>query len=147
MTTPVNPAPVEDSGDRMRRTVTCAEQAPRFESAAPMQLHIDDPGELIAALPAMVGFVPERSLVVTVLRAAPEHVDIPIIDAVVRFDLEQGDRGRCGLAAVFAEQVGRICHGENASEVLAVIVDDRLRAPARRRSDARRVPAPGRTAH
>ncbi|MFE7800083.1 DUF4192 domain-containing protein [Nocardia sp. NPDC057440] len=143
MTTPVDPAAVEDSGDRMRRTVTCAEQPPRFESAAPIQLRIDDPGELIAAMPAMVGFVPERSLVVAVLRTAPEHVDIPIIDAVVRFDLDQGARGSCGPAAVFAEQVGRICHGENASEVLAVIVDDRVRAPAQRRSEARRVTRTG----
>jgi hypothetical protein len=116
----------------------CAEQPPQFGPAAPAQLHVDDPGELIAALPAMVGFVPERSLVVAVLRAAPEHVDVPIIDAVVRFDLDQDGGSRRGLAAAFAEHVGRICLSENAGEVLAVIVDDRVREPAPRRPDAHR---------
>jgi hypothetical protein len=143
MTTPVNPAAVENLSRHARRTVTCCERGPRFGSAAPAQLHVDDPGELIAALPAMVGFVPERSLVVAVLRGAPDHAGIPIIDAVVRVDLEQDGVSRRGLATAFAEHVGRICVSENAGEVLAVIVDDRIREPAAFRSEARRASRTG----
>jgi len=71
---------------------------------------------------------------------APERgsmIDAPergsMIDAVVRFDLEQDGGGRRGLAAAFAECVARICAAEGAAEVLAVIIDDRARAPRRTR--------------
>ncbi|MFX0580850.1 DUF4192 domain-containing protein [Nocardia nepalensis] len=87
---------------------------------------------MIVAVPAMVGFVPERSLVVAVLRGAPDPGHSPIIDAVVRFDLDQ-EGGRRGLAAAYAECVSQICAAEGATEVLAVIIDDRVREPRRAR--------------
>ncbi|WP_330256747.1 DUF4192 domain-containing protein [Nocardia sp. NBC_00565] len=96
-------------------------------------LHVDDPGELIVAVPAMVGFVPERSLVVAVLRGAPSPEHSPIIDAVVRFDLDSDGGSRRGLAAAYAQCVAHICATEGAAEVLAVIVDDRVREPRRAR--------------
>ncbi|WP_062985981.1 DUF4192 domain-containing protein [Nocardia anaemiae] len=95
------------------------------------RLHVDDPGELIVAVPAMVGFVPQRSLVVAVLRDAPNPGRSPIIDAVLRFDLETDGGSRRGLAAVYAQAVAQICAAEGASEVLAVIVDDRVRESRR----------------
>ncbi|MGW4768223.1 DUF4192 domain-containing protein [Nocardia sp. NPDC004278] len=116
-----------------RATGTCAEPPPMFGDRGPAgALHVDDPGELIVAVPAMVGFVPERSLVVAVLRAAPDPGHSPIIDAVVRFDLDP-DGGRRGLAAAYAECVSQICAAEGATEVLAVIVDDRAHEPQRTR--------------
>ncbi|WP_433203763.1 DUF4192 domain-containing protein [Nocardia sp. CA-107356] len=112
---------------------TCAEPPPIFGDRSPAgALHVDDPGELIVAVPAMVGFVPERSLVVAVLRGAPDPDHSPIIDAVVRFDLDP-DGGRRGLAAAYAECISQICAAEGATEVLAVIVDDRVREPHRTR--------------
>lgn len=96
-------------------------------------LHVDDPGELIVAVPAMVGFVPERSLVVAVLRSAPNPEHSPVIDAVVRFDLDPDGGSRRGLAAAYAQCVAHICATEGAAEILAVIVDDRVREPRRTR--------------
>ncbi|MFX0581011.1 DUF4192 domain-containing protein [Nocardia nepalensis] len=96
-------------------------------------LHVDDPGELIVAVPAMVGFVPQRSLVVAVLRDAPNPGHSPIIDAVLRFDLQPDGRSRRPLAAAYAHAVAQICATERASQVLAVIVDDRVRESRRTR--------------
>ena len=112
----------------------CAEPPPEFGDRIPGDsLHVDDPGELIVAVPAMVGFVPERSLVVAVLRGATDAEQSPIIDAVVRFDLDQEGGSRRGLAAAYAECVSHICAAEGATEVLAVVVDDRAREPRRTR--------------
>ncbi|WP_329410699.1 DUF4192 domain-containing protein [Nocardia vinacea] len=97
------------------------------------RLHVDDPGQLIVAVPAMVGFVPQRSPVVAVLRDAPNPGHSPIIDAVLRFDLQPDGGSRRGLAAAYAQPVAQICATEGASEVLAVIVDDRVHEPRRTR--------------
>ncbi|WP_051182841.1 DUF4192 domain-containing protein [Nocardia vinacea] len=93
------------------------------------RLHVDDPGELIVAVPAMVGFVPQRSLVVAVLRDAPNPKRSPIIDAVLRFDLQPRGRSQRRLTTAYAQAVAQICAAEGASQVLAVIVDDRVREP------------------
>ncbi|MEV5835576.1 DUF4192 domain-containing protein [Nocardia sp. NPDC052112] len=92
-------------------------------------LYVGDPGELIVALPAMVGFVPERSLVVTLLRNAPDPDAAPTIDTVARFDLYVDGNERPGSAAAYAEAVARICTMDGSREVLAVIVDDRALPP------------------
>ncbi|WP_433194409.1 DUF4192 domain-containing protein [Nocardia sp. CA-107356] len=91
-------------------------------------LHVDDPGELIAAVPAMVGFVPERSLVVAVLRESGDPRQAPVIDAVLRLDLDIDD-SHPGRADAYADAVATICATENATMVLAVIVDDRMSEP------------------
>ncbi|MFC9896342.1 DUF4192 domain-containing protein [Nocardia sp. NPDC127579] len=99
-------------------------------------LRIDEPGALIAALPSMLGFVPQRSLVVAVLRAGQPPDTGPLIDAMARFDLEPPS-GRGGMAVRIADCLARICAAEQSRDVLAVLVDDRA-APgpqAPRRAD------------
>ncbi|MEV2225438.1 DUF4192 domain-containing protein [Nocardia vinacea] len=102
---------------------------PGEESCSAGVLHVDDPGDLIVAVPAMVGFVPERSLVVAVLRDGPDPEGAPIIDAVARFDLYVDGDERAGSAAAYAEAIARICATEGSAEILAVIVDDRALPP------------------
>ncbi|WP_280479202.1 DUF4192 domain-containing protein [Nocardia asiatica] len=89
-------------------------------------VRVADPGELIAAVPAMLGFTPERSVVVLVLR--PGIADGAMVDAVVRFDLDSPG-GRRVRGATLAAAVARICAHDEAAEVLAVVVDDRAVAP------------------
>ncbi|MFE9328344.1 DUF4192 domain-containing protein [Nocardia sp. NPDC052278] len=89
-------------------------------------LHVNDPGELIVAVPAMVGFVPERSLVVAVLRERGDRRR-PIIDAVLRFDLPEDPHPN--RADAYADAVATICAAEDATTVLMVIVDDRITEP------------------
>ncbi|WP_084501741.1 DUF4192 domain-containing protein [Nocardia xishanensis] len=139
-------------GSRTRRTgeeddpaagVLCGQPSPVYRggySARP--LRVDDPGELIAAVPAMVGFYPSRSLVVAVLGPSEPGAS-PAIAAVLRFDLEP-EGGRRGLAASFAALIGQICAAERATEVLAVIVDDRAGRPARKAQRGARSGAAGR---
>ncbi|MEV6213429.1 DUF4192 domain-containing protein [Nocardia sp. NPDC051833] len=104
------------------RALTCAESTPGYPARLPQPpLRVDDPGELIAALPAMLGFVPERSLVVAVLQGAGRG-GATAIEAVVRFDLDAlADPHRIGQ---FTTCVGSICLREHAAGVLAVFVDE-----------------------
>ncbi|WP_435590109.1 DUF4192 domain-containing protein [Nocardia sp. bgisy118] len=97
------------------------------------RLRVDDPGELIAALPALIEFVPERSLVVVVLRRPAAPGSNSTIGPVLRFDLGQ-DGGKRRLAAAIASAVAGICAAEESTEVLAVIIDDRVRQPRRTRT-------------
>ncbi|MEV0292701.1 DUF4192 domain-containing protein [Nocardia sp. NPDC050710] len=116
----------------------CSEPTPWYrggEWARP--LRVDDPGELIAAMPAMVGFPPERSLVIAVLADGVAAGASPMIEAVVRFDLDPSGKRR-GAATMFATCIAQICTAEEAREVLAVIVDDRMREPAPHESRTRR---------
>ncbi|MFC9433358.1 DUF4192 domain-containing protein [Nocardia sp. NPDC057030] len=118
-------------GDR-GRVLVCADQAPPFDADAPdCAVCVDEPGEVIAAVPAMIGFPPERSLVVLVLRSSGRGTG-SIIDAVVRFDLDQ-DGGRRRLrAGMVAQCVLQICAHDDIAEVLVVVVDDRaVEAPRR----------------
>ncbi|MBP2190408.1 DUF4192 domain-containing protein [Nocardia goodfellowii] len=118
----------------------CSDPSPFYRGGdwARSPLRIDDPGELIVALPPMLGFVPERSLVVAVLRAGLAPGISPVIDAVVRFDLEPPG-GRRGMAARVAECLSRICAAEHAEEVLVVVVDDRMAEPGPREAHPRQV--------
>ncbi|WP_218583103.1 DUF4192 family protein, partial [Nocardia cyriacigeorgica] len=52
------------------------------------EIRLAEPGEFLAGIPAILGFVPVRSLVVAVLRAAPLDPDSAVIDVVARFDLD-----------------------------------------------------------
>ncbi|OCF84930.1 hypothetical protein AW168_39000 [Nocardia brasiliensis] len=98
-------------------------------------MHVDEPGDLIAGVPAMIGFAPERSLVVLVLRAVPDRDDGAIIDAVMRFDLDQeGGRGRLRAEQV-ARCVAQVSAHDDVAEVLAVVVDDRSVEPDQCGSD------------
>ncbi|MFC4374642.1 DUF4192 domain-containing protein [Nocardia halotolerans] len=109
------------------RALRCAETTPGYPELTPPPLRVDEPGELIAALPAMLGFVPERSLVVAVL-----HGDgrgrTTAIEAVVRFDLDSvtDPHHIDQLCACLSS----ICVREAATGVLAVFVDDRRESAA-----------------
>ncbi|WP_280409003.1 DUF4192 domain-containing protein [Nocardia brasiliensis] len=110
--------------------LVCAEPAPPFGvETSECVVHVDEPGDLIAGVPAMIGFAPERSLVVLVLRAVPDRDDGAIIDAVMRFDLDQeGGRGRLRAEQV-ARCVAQVSAHDDVAEVLAVVVDDRSVEP------------------
>ncbi|MEZ0049504.1 hypothetical protein ABIA30_000494 [Mycobacterium sp. MAA66] len=71
--------------------------------------HLDRPGALIAAIPAVLGFVPEDSLVLITLAAGE-------MGAVIRADL--ADEVRAGLA-----QLAEVAASGDADAAVAVIVD------------------------
>ncbi|MFF2082322.1 DUF4192 domain-containing protein [Nocardia sp. NPDC058176] len=102
------------------RALACAESTPAYP--VDPRLRVDQPGDLIAALPAMLGFVPERSLVVAVL-CRPSPGAAAAIEAVVRFDLDAVSDPR--HREQFTECVVSICAREQATGVLAVLVEDR----------------------
>ncbi|MGW0252384.1 DUF4192 domain-containing protein [Nocardia goodfellowii] len=85
-------------------------------------------GELITAIPSLLGFVPHRSLVAVVLDSAVPPDRRPVIAAVARFDL-QSPGGDPAMAGPIADRLGRIGAAEQAEAVLAVIVDDRMSEP------------------
>lgn len=93
--------------------------------------YLDEPGDLVAAVPAMLGFVPERSLLVVVLTepACEPQIGSAFMSAVLRFDLELPAEIAGDLAEVVAAAVVRICDSADSTEVLAVVVDDRVTAP------------------
>ncbi|WP_405161550.1 DUF4192 domain-containing protein [Nocardia sp. NBC_01499] len=93
--------------------------------------YLDEPGDLVAAVPAMLGFVPERSLLVVVLTdsACEPQIGSAFVSAVLRFDLELPAEFTGDLAEIIANAVIRICDSADSTEVLAVIVDDRVTTP------------------
>lgn len=91
--------------------------------------HLRDPGDFIAAVPAILGFMPERSLVVAVLRATAEQPGTATVDVVARIDLDEPGRSETGE---IVERVAGICLRDSASAVLALIVDDRATPPGDR---------------
>ncbi len=91
-------------------------------------MRIGEPGELIAAIPAMLGFRPERSLVLAVLCAENGEPGGAVIDLVVRFDLAEQALGRPIDTATTATAAARVCARPDVVGVLAVIVDDRPHA-------------------
>ncbi|WP_280420429.1 DUF4192 domain-containing protein [Nocardia carnea] len=110
----------------------CAEGAmgeyDRLTRSGPARL--DDPGDLIAAIPAMLGFRPERSLVLAVLCAAPDAPDSAVIDLVVRFDLRPPAGGRPFDDGTVAAAASRVCARPGVVGVLVVLVDEGLPDPA-----------------
>lgn len=112
-------------------TTECGEAAPRYGSSNPDQrLRLDEVGELIAALPALVGFFPQRSLVVAVLGPEAAREGVAEIRSVIRFDLEPGKGRVAEAAARFAACTVNVATTSQSRDVLAVMVDDRLAAPA-----------------
>ncbi|WP_067853711.1 DUF4192 domain-containing protein [Nocardia shimofusensis] len=112
-------------------TTECGEAAPRYGASGPEQrLRLDAVGELIAALPALVGFFPQRSLVVAVLGPEAALAGVAEIRSVVRFDLEPGEGRVAEAAARYAACTVNIATTSQSRDVLAVMVDDRLVTPA-----------------
>lgn len=80
------------------------------DHAAQPDFRFDRPGELIAALPAVLGFVPEKSLVLV-------SVEGGLMGAVMRADLSAELIGNIERLAEIAETSG-------AEKVVAVVIDD-----------------------
>lgn len=79
-----------------------------------------DPDTLLAAVPGLLGFVPEQSIVLLVFR------DERAVAATMRHDLEltRGGLPTAGMKQLFA-RLGGIAAGYDAVGTVAVIVDDR----------------------
>ncbi|MCM6774275.1 DUF4192 family protein [Nocardia sp. CDC159] len=90
------------------------------------ELRVADPGEFVAAVPALLGFFPRRSLVACLLHEAPDRPDSLRLGSVARHDLDVP--GRAAWARL-AGQLTVICAQEQALAVLILIVDDRAGAP------------------
>lgn len=129
MTPPTNSPRRLRRGGPFPRALTCADTVPRYPVAIPAPLRVGDPGELIAALPALLGFVPERSLVIAVL-CRGRRTGTAGIEAVVRFDLDA--LTDTDALDQLADCLGPLCARERAVDLLAVIVDDRGAGSRRR---------------
>ncbi|MGW3540808.1 DUF4192 domain-containing protein [Nocardia niigatensis] len=101
---------------------------PPFEVPGEPGPRLRAPGDLIAAVPAMLGFMPARSLVVTVLRADPASPDLAAVEVVTRVDLDNPGRSAMGM---LVERVAGICVRHRAVAALALVVDDRATVPTR----------------
>ncbi len=92
---------------------------------------VSGPAALITAIPALLGFVPERSLVLITFDGNDDE-----IGTTMRHDLIIQPDGR-PTQVMFGviEHLARVCESYNVTRVVAVIVDDRLDpgAPAYRR--------------
>lgn len=87
---------------------------------------ISGPGDLIAATPSLLGFVPHRSLIVTCLETARSGARQ--VGTVMRHDLHLPDRSVVGVTDEMAEVIDRYalyCARNDVRLVMALIVDDR----------------------
>lgn len=88
-------------------------------------VRVGDTSELIAALPALLGFYPENSVVLVALCPPRDDVSEGLrIAAVMRADLE----GCLDSDAAGIDAVVRMCRANNVTRVAAVVVDDALQA-------------------
>ncbi|MRH93048.1 DUF4192 family protein [Nocardia sp. SYP-A9097] len=93
----------------------------------PLHVHIADPADFIAAVPAMLGFTPVRSLVLIFVRDETRWGGAPTVQFLVRTEsplqthrLSDTDVG---------QRAKDMCAQGEASTVVAVLVDDRLSRP------------------
>ena len=93
----------------------------------PATVHLGDPGALLAALPALLGFHPERSLVLLCL----EGERAGSVGLVARVDLPPRS-DRAGAEAV-VEQLSVLCARRAVPAAVAVVVDDTEPPGSRRR--------------
>lgn len=87
---------------------------------------ISGPGDLIAAIPSFLGFVPHRSLIVTCLD--PIRGGAQGIGTVMRHDLDLPERGGTGVTEEMADVIERyalFCDRNDVRLAVALIVDDR----------------------
>lgn len=88
---------------------------------------ITNVGDLVAALPAMIGFVPHRSLVVVALDRPTQAAPRRQVSVVCRLDLPRaGDRTN----AEAATRIALTCRRSNAGTALAFIVGEHVSKPA-----------------
>ncbi|RRQ28921.1 DUF4192 domain-containing protein [Rhodococcus sp. Eu-32] len=100
--------------------------------ASSVTVRLDAPGELIAALPAMLGFVPQRSLVLICLRI--DDGGTITAGTVMRHDLDVPECRRFADTTLYVipdrmlEVIDRFatqCEREDVLDAIAVVVDDR----------------------
>ncbi|WP_405136689.1 DUF4192 domain-containing protein [Nocardia sp. NBC_01388] len=91
---------------------------------------LENPGQFIAAVPAMLGFVPERSLVVALLRQEPDRTHE--VQLVARLDLPTA----ADQYSQLPQRIANVCGRSGAIAALAVIVDDRTSRPGGRDAGA-----------
>ncbi|WP_216895463.1 DUF4192 domain-containing protein [Nocardia alni] len=125
MTTAIDTTPAartDDSGP----APAALSRAPGALETTPCRfaLHADDPAECIAAIPALLGFAPRRSVVAGLLQHSPGRPGRAQLAAVACHDLD-----RPGEFAELARNLATICAHENAIGVLVLIVDDRAGTP------------------
>ncbi|WP_269748458.1 DUF4192 domain-containing protein [Rhodococcus sp. WMMA185] len=86
-------------------------------------VRLSDPGDLFAAVPALLGFRPERSIVAVCLSGRPTST----VGAVMRHDLilDGGGAPTEPMSAVL-KQFSEVCKRENAAGVLLLLIDDRF---------------------
>ncbi|WP_196814483.1 DUF4192 domain-containing protein [Nocardia sp. BMG111209] len=133
MTTPAEPVPTVPAVTHAVTGRAAAEYRPACggpESSSarwdPPGLRIDAPGEFIAAVPALLGFVPERSLVVCVLQEAGRRPGSVFLGAIARHDLYP-----VGTQLPMVRQLAAFCAQEGACGALVLIVDDSAGGPGR----------------
>lgn len=80
---------------------------------------VREPGQLISSVPALLGFVPARSLVVVCLRSAGS---VTTAGPVIRQDLPEHADHREACAAVIAS----ICEREHVRRAVLIVIDDRV---------------------
>lgn len=97
-------------------------------------LTMNEPAEFIAAVPALLGFRPQRSLVACLLLRSRKYPGAVYLGAVARHDL---DVAGCGAWVRLAGQLAAICGQEQAVGVVTLIVDDRATAPRAGRAGRR----------
>ncbi|MEO9221931.1 MAG: DUF4192 family protein, partial [Mycobacteriaceae bacterium] len=84
-------------------------------------IRLTEPSALIAAIPALLGFVPTRSLVMFCLEgAAATRVGL-----LVRVDLPDPVATEVAALAAIAEQLSVLCARRKFPAVLLVVVEDR----------------------
>ncbi|WP_156378050.1 DUF4192 domain-containing protein [Williamsia sp. Leaf354] len=91
-------------------------------SIEPTTVTLHDPGDLIAAVPAMLGFVPQRSLVLLTFGGSGSRVEVTMRHDI---DLDPFGEPSEAMCAVIEHLCG-VCLRERASAVVAVVVDDRI---------------------
>ncbi|WP_253663362.1 DUF4192 domain-containing protein [Williamsia maris] len=92
----------------------------------PRTVTFRDPGDLIAAVPAMVGFIPERSLVLLAFDASGTRIGV-----TMRHDLDLDADGIATEAMeVMIAHLCEICLRDNTSGVFALVIDDRFEIDA-----------------
>ncbi|NQE93237.1 DUF4192 domain-containing protein [Nocardia terpenica] len=126
-------APGYSPPDLPRYDCARGESTPEPDWRHPL-LRVEQPAEFIAAIPALLGFVPERSLVVCLLQDTPERPGAVFLGAVARHDL---DVSGCGAWVRVAGQLAAICVQERAVGVVVLVVDDRASVTRAGRPGAR----------
>jgi len=87
----------------------------------PTRVQLSAPSALIAAIPAVLGFIPERSIILIAF------ADPATVAVTMRYDLDRGPRGFITDELLGTlDHLADICQREQIHHLVAVIVDDRL---------------------